>query len=78
MTVDAPPATTRRDLPADPMLPRPFQVIGTHLDTRDTVTLALEPLDGAPLVHRAGQTTIRHHPAIPLPPLGELICYLGP
>ena len=25
------------------------------------------------LVHRAGQTTIRHHPAIPLPPLGELI-----
>jgi uncharacterized NAD-dependent epimerase/dehydratase family protein len=25
------------------------------------------------LVHRAGQTTIRHHPAIPIPPLGELI-----
>ena len=34
------------------MLPRPFRVIGTHLDTRDTVTLALEPLDGVPLAHR--------------------------
>ena len=42
------------------MLPRPFQIIGTHLDTRDTVTLALEPLDGVPLAHRAGQFTMLH------------------
>ena len=45
MTLDAPaPART-----TDPMLPRPFRVIGTHLDTRDTMTLALEPTSGPPL-----------------------------
>jgi NAD(P)H-flavin reductase len=58
--VDTPTATAGRDLPVDPMLPRPFQIIGTHLDTRDTVTLALEPLDGVPLAHRAGQFTMLH------------------
>jgi NAD(P)H-flavin reductase len=42
------------------MIPRAFGVVGTHLDTRDTVTLALEPLDGPPLVHRAGQFTMLH------------------
>jgi NAD(P)H-flavin reductase len=45
---------------ADPMLPRPFRVVGTHLDTRDTVTLALEPVKGPPLVHAAGQFTMLH------------------
>ena len=60
MSVDAPTATAGHDLPVDPMLPRPFQIIGTHLDTRDTVTLALEPLDGVPLAHRAGQFTMLH------------------
>ena len=60
MSVDAPTATPGHAVPVDPMLPRPFQVIGTHLDTRDTVTLALEPLDGVPLAHRAGQFTMLH------------------
>ena len=56
MTLDAPaPART-----ADPMLPRPFRVIGTHLDTRDTVTLSLEPTSGPPLRHAAGQFTMLH------------------
>lgn len=49
-----------RDLPTDPMIPRVFSVVGTHLDTRDTVTLALEPIDGPPLAHRAGQFTMLH------------------
>ncbi len=44
----------------DPMLPRRFRVMGTHLDTRDTVTLALEPLVGPALRHRAGQFTMLH------------------
>ena len=48
------------DLPADPMLPRAFTVVDTRLDTRDTVTLALEPIDGPPLAHRAGQFTMLH------------------
>ena len=60
MSVDVPTAPAGHELPDDPMLPRPFRVIGTHLDTRDTVTLALEPLDGVPLRHRAGQFTMLH------------------
>jgi len=60
VSVDTPTAAPVHELPADPMLPRPFQIIGTHLDTRDTVTLALEPLDGVPLAHRAGQFTMLH------------------
>jgi NAD(P)H-flavin reductase len=44
----------------DPMVPRLFQVSAVRLDTRDTVTLALEPLDGVPLRHRAGQFTMLH------------------
>ena len=47
-------------VPDDPMLPRAFRVVGTHLDTRDTVTLALEPKVGPPLEHRAGQFTMLH------------------
>ena len=43
MTVDAPTATAGHDPIIDAMLPRPFQVVATRLDTRDTVTLALEP-----------------------------------
>lgn len=39
----------------DPMLPRAFRVVGTHLDTRDTVTLALEPVGGGWMGHSAGQ-----------------------
>jgi NAD(P)H-flavin reductase len=45
---------------ADPMLPRPFRVTARHLDTRDTVTLALDPLDGVPLAFAAGQFTMLH------------------
>jgi NAD(P)H-flavin reductase len=44
----------------DPMVPRPFRVAGTRLDTRDTVTLSLEPDDGPPLRFRAGQFTMLH------------------
>jgi NAD(P)H-flavin reductase len=42
------------------MLPRPFRVIGSRLDTDDTVTLSLEPLDGDPLEFEAGQFTMLH------------------
>jgi NAD(P)H-flavin reductase len=54
------PSRSGHDLARDPMLPRPFQIVGTRLDTRDTVTLALEPVDGVPLAHRAGQFTMLH------------------
>jgi NAD(P)H-flavin reductase len=40
------------------MLPRPFRVQQRRQDTRDTVTLALEPLDGQPLRFDAGQFTM--------------------
>jgi NAD(P)H-flavin reductase len=60
VTLDTSTAATGRDLPVDPMLPRPFLISGTRLDTRDTVTLALEPVDGTPLRHRAGQFTMLH------------------
>ncbi len=43
---------------SDPMLPRPFRVVETRLDTRDTVTLSLEPVEGAPLAFAAGQFTM--------------------
>lgn len=46
--------------PPDPMRPREFRVVATRLDTRDTVTLALEPVDGPPLEHAAGQFTMLH------------------
>ena len=45
---------------ADPMAPRPFRVLGTRLDTRDTVTLSLAPVAGPPLAHAAGQFTMLH------------------
>ncbi len=60
MSVGAPTAVASRDLPPDPMIPRAFAVVDLRLDTRDTVTLALEPIDGPPLVHRAGQFTMLH------------------
>ena len=53
-------ATRTAPPPADPMLPRPFRVIRSHLDTDDTVTLSLEPLDGEPLDFAAGQFTMLH------------------
>lgn len=42
------------------MLPRLFQVVGTNLDTRDTVTLSLEPVEGPPVAHAAGQFMMLH------------------
>ena len=69
MSADAPPyapasdhapARAEHTAPADPMLPRLFRVVGTRLDTRDTVTLALEPRTGPPLRHAAGQFTMLH------------------
>lgn len=53
-------ATTAAQAHTDPMLPRPFRVIGSRLDTDDTVTLSLEPLDGDPLEFEAGQFTMLH------------------
>ena len=53
-------ATAAAQAHADPMLPRPFRVIGSRLDTDDTVTLSLEPLDGDPLEFEAGQFTMLH------------------
>jgi NAD(P)H-flavin reductase len=46
------------ELPADPMLPRPFRVLEVRRETPDTVTLDLEPLDGRPLGFAAGQFTM--------------------
>lgn len=60
MSVGASTVAPMRDLPPDPMIPRAFEVVGSHLDTRDTVTLTLEPTDGPPLQHRAGQFTMLH------------------
>jgi NAD(P)H-flavin reductase len=44
----------------DAMLPRPFRVVRTRRDTRDTFTLELSPLQGAPLRFTAGQFTMLH------------------
>ena len=44
----------------DAMLPRPYRVVRTRQDTRDTVTLQLEPVDGVPLKFSAGQFTMLH------------------
>lgn len=60
MSVQAPNPTSPGLLAPDPMLPRDFQIVDTRLDTRDTVTLALEPVDGVRLEHRAGQFTMLH------------------
>lgn len=45
---------------ADPLAPRLFVVRRTRQDTRDTVTLDLEPRDGVPLHFAAGQFTMLH------------------
>ncbi len=42
----------------DEMVPRPFRVVRTRRDTRDTFTLELEPVDGIPLRFAAGQFTM--------------------
>ncbi len=42
----------------DQMVPRPFRVVRTRRDTRDTFTLELEPVDGIPLRFAAGQFTM--------------------
>ena len=61
MTTQAPLAPAAgHPAPVDPMLPRLFRVVDTHLDTRDTVTLALEPRSGPPLRFAAGQFTMLH------------------
>ncbi len=41
-----------------PMVPRPFEVVRRRQDTRDTVTLALQPRDGVPLAFSPGQFTM--------------------
>ena len=44
----------------DPFLPRPFVVRRHRQDTRDTYTLVLERVDGAPMAFAAGQFTMMH------------------
>ena len=56
-------ALARGSLPAvmaDPMVPRSFAVTRTRQDTRDTATLWLEAVDGAPLAFQPGQFTMLH------------------
>lgn len=48
-------ATRTRPVSAGPMVPRRFRVVRRRLDTRDTVTLSLEPEDGVPLAFEPGQ-----------------------
>ncbi len=43
---------------ADALLPRPFRVVATRSETRDTVTIELESLDGDGLPFAAGQFTM--------------------
>ncbi|WP_291381958.1 FAD/NAD(P)-binding protein [Demequina sp.] len=45
---------------ADPMVPRRYAITRVREDTRDTFTLLLDPVDGAPLTFRAGQFTMLH------------------
>lgn len=47
-------------LAPDPMVPRWFAVADRREETRDTVTLALEPVEGPPLAFRAGQFAMLH------------------
>lgn len=57
---DHPDAATRALAAGDPMLPRPYRVVRTRRDTRDTVTLELEPVDGVTMKFSAGQFTMLH------------------
>ena len=52
----APGATPPRTL--GPLATRPFRVTGKHRENGDTVTLALEPVDGVPLRFAPGQFTM--------------------
>ncbi|WP_062202866.1 FAD/NAD(P)-binding protein [Demequina salsinemoris] len=44
----------------DPMVPRRYAITRVRQDTRDTFTLLLDPVNGAPLTFRAGQFTMLH------------------
>ena len=58
----------RTEIPADPMLPRPFRLVSAYCETSDTSTLIFEPADELP--------SYRFEPAqigmIGLPGLGEV------
>ena len=43
---------------ADALLPRPFRVVATRRETRDTMTIELESLDGDDVPFEAGQFTM--------------------
>ena len=62
MTTTAPRASSPgAPQPADPMVPRRYAITHVRQDTRDTFTLLLEPVDGAPtLDFTAGQFTMLH------------------
>jgi uncharacterized NAD-dependent epimerase/dehydratase family protein len=66
--------TTAADAPADSLLLVEGQGSLCHPGSSATLPLlrGSQPTDLL-LVHRAGQTTIRKHPAIPIPPLREVI-----
>lgn len=60
MSIVLDPLTPAPDVPADPMAPRLYRVTRSRQDTRDTLTLELEPVDGPPLRYKAGQFTMLH------------------
>jgi NAD(P)H-flavin reductase len=49
---------TRPQLPGPALVPRPFRVLATRVETADTTTITLEPADGLPLSFAAGQFTM--------------------
>jgi NAD(P)H-flavin reductase len=46
------------------MAPVPYQVIGRHTETRDSITLHLRPVDGALPAYQPGQFTMLYSPGI--------------
>src|SRR5512133_769831 len=42
-------ATASPRVAADPMIPRPFRVVGRKQETDDTATIEITPLDGRPI-----------------------------
>jgi NAD(P)H-flavin reductase len=54
------PIATGPSGPPDPMAPRPYRIASSRQDTRDTLTLDLEPVGGTPLRYKAGQFTMLH------------------
>lgn len=57
--MSAEPSAVNADLrTADPMVPRPFEVVTHHWDTHDTASIEFAPLDGEGLIFKSGQFTM--------------------